>query len=183
MYAIRSYYVGLSGAGTGVGATNTITNTIEAGVTGDSSVDVDGAASISATDSASVNADVATASVAVSVGGNTASITLVAAVSVAENTINDTVQAHILDSTLSSGGALDIAATSDKNIDALGTSIAVAVTAGSGTFSMSGAVGVAQATNTIGGVVEAQIADADSGEAQQVSSGGPLTMLASYNFV
>jgi hypothetical protein len=51
--------VGLSGAGAGVGATNTITNTIEAGVIGDSSVDAGGAASISATDSASIDANVA----------------------------------------------------------------------------------------------------------------------------
>jgi hypothetical protein len=119
----------LSGAGTGAGATNNISNRIEAGAIEDSSVDASGAASIAALDSASVQANVVTASVNVSVGGDIA-ISLAAAVSVATNSIDNQVQAHLLDSALDSGDGLDIQAMSDKNIEALGTSLAVSVSAG-----------------------------------------------------
>ena len=54
----------------------------------------------------------------------------------------------------------------------------MAVTAGSGTVSISGAFGAAIATNTIGGTVEALIAGADATELQSVSAGGPITLLA-----
>jgi hypothetical protein len=104
----------LSGAGAGVGATNTITNAIEAGVIEGSSVLAGGAASISAADSASIDASVATASVSVSAGSSNVTLSLAAAVSVATNTIDNDVQAHVLDSSLHAGGALDITATSDK---------------------------------------------------------------------
>ena len=153
---------GLSGAGAGVGATNTITNTIEAGVIEDSSVIAGGAASISATDSASVTADVASASVAVIRGQFQRHAQRCGRGLGGGQQIDNVVQAHVLDSSLDAGGALDITATSDKNIDALGLSAAVAVSASSGNFTFSGAFGVAVATNKIGGTVEAVIADADA---------------------
>ncbi|MGD8330260.1 MAG: hypothetical protein PVJ49_12560, partial [Acidobacteriota bacterium] len=168
----------LSGAGAGVGATNTITNTIEAGVIGGSFVDAGGAASISATDSASVISDVATAAVAVAAGSSSVTLSLVAAVSVATNTIDNTVQAHVLDSSLHAVGALDITATSNKDIDALGLAIAVSVSASSGNFNISGAFGAAIATNTIGGQVEAQIAGANATPLPSVQAGGPITLFA-----
>ncbi|MFC1896755.1 hypothetical protein ACFL0Q_08895, partial [Thermodesulfobacteriota bacterium] len=132
----------------------------------------------SATDSAAVSATVFTAAIGVTAGSSNVNITLVAAVSVATNMIDNDVQAHVLDSTLITGGALDITATSVKDIDALGISVAGSVTAGSGTFSLSGAVGVAQATNTIGGTVHALIQDADQAELPSVKTGALLTMMA-----
>ena len=55
---VGSGSVTLTGAGTGANATNTITNTVESGVIGGSSVDVDGAGTITATDTALVKSTV-----------------------------------------------------------------------------------------------------------------------------
>ncbi|HSH15040.1 MAG TPA: hypothetical protein VLD18_03330, partial [Verrucomicrobiae bacterium] len=174
--------VGFSGAGTGVGATNTIANTIEAGVIGGSSVDTGGAAAISATDSASVISDVASAAVSVAAGSSNITVSLTAAVAVAINNIGNDVQAHLLNSTLDAGGTLDLTATSDKNIDSLGLAAAISVSASSGNFTFSGAVGAAIADNFIGGTVEAVIQDADTEILDplesSVSAVGPITLLA-----
>ena len=88
-------------------------------------------------------------------GSSSVSLSLAAAVSVATNTIDNDVRAHVLDSSLDAGGALDIKATSDKSIEAIGIAAAVSVTASSGTVAISGAFGAAIATNTIGGTVQA----------------------------
>ena len=140
-------------------------------------MDAGGPASITATDSASVAAEVVTAAVSVAAGGSTASISLTASVSVAENTIDNDVRAHVLDSSLDTGGALEVSALSNKDIDALGVSLAVDVSIGSGSLTLSGAVAVSQATNSISGVVEAVIEDANVADSQSVAAGGPITML------
>ncbi|WP_370312902.1 LEPR-XLL domain-containing protein [Sagittula sp.] len=154
--------VSLSGAGAGANADNSISNTVEAGVLGASDAIVDGALDITATDAASVTATVVTAAISADLGGSgSANITLSAAVSLADNSISNTVAAHVVSSGIDAGGAVTIKADSTKAIDAVQVAAAVAVSIGSGTVSFAGAFGVAQAQNTIGGSTTAGIFGAD----------------------
>ena len=69
---------------------NVITNTIVAGVTGGSSVDAGGAVSITAVDDATISSDVVAASASIAAGD--IAVSLAIAVSVANNTIDNSVR-------------------------------------------------------------------------------------------
>ena len=150
--------VSLSGAGAGANAVNAISNTIEAGVIEGSEATVDGDLEIFASDAATISATVITAAIAAGLGGSgAASITLSAAVSLASNTIENMVSAHVVNSTIDVDGSVDIQAESAKTIEALQLAVSVSVDVSSGSLSLAGAFGVAVTENVIGGSTTAGI--------------------------
>ncbi|MEO0465166.1 MAG: LEPR-XLL domain-containing protein, partial [Pseudomonadota bacterium] len=170
--------INFAGAGAGADAVNTIANTTEAGLLNGAAGTANAGSDITATDNAAVTATVISAAAAITAGSNQLAVSLAVAVALAKNDIDNTVSAKVDDSRLDAGGAVAITALSQKDIDAVNVSASVAITAGSGALSLSGAIGVTQLVNEIGGSVTALISDADTGDVQGVFSGGGLTILA-----
>ncbi len=168
----------LSGAGTGAVVDNDISNQIVAGVTGGSSVDADGVVTITAEDNANISSEVIAAAASIGVGSGSVTVSLAVAVSVANNSISNSTRALIDDSSVSAGGSLTLTADAMANIDVTGIAAALSVAASSGTLAVGASVTVAVVTNTVDGVVEALISEADALDGQSVTAAGPITISA-----
>ena len=114
--------VGLSGSGGS--ATNTTNNTISAFVQNGSTVDASGKVQITAKDNATIDSTVGTAAISVAV------VAVSVGVSPNNSTIGDTVAAYVTGATVTTtGGDVDITATSNATIggEAVATSVAVGI--------------------------------------------------------
>ena len=155
-------FVGIAVSGAGSFSDNVITNTIEAGITGGSTVSSSAGQPISVR--AEDTSDIAsfTGAVAVAVGAAIFSAGVAIGVSVSANDVGNTVRARIDDSKVTSAAALTVEAHSTGNI----RSHALAATFAGGTLGGFG-VGAAVTENTIHSTTEARIVDADAASAQE----------------
>jgi len=145
--AISLFSGGFSGAG--AGATNIISNTIEAAIKDNSTVSTRNTLRVTATDNSAISSDVGAGSLAFgAVGGSIG-------VSVTDNTINNTVRAFVDGLVTVTNGNVQITAdsTATANSFAIATSIAASVFGG---FAGAGS----DAQTTIGGTVEAYLGTA-----------------------
>jgi len=112
-----SKYGSDSFAGAGSGSGNTVANTIEARITGESMVETTegGAITLSATDTSNINADAGGVAIAIGLGGGGTSIAVGA--SVAVNDICNMVRAAIEDSTATSSGSVGLTAETTSTIE------------------------------------------------------------------
>ena len=111
--------VSLAGAGAGAIAINTIANVVSASIMDNSFVNSNGI-TISAFDSATIDASADGSAVAIGTGGAGVGIGLALGLSVAKNTISDDVLAAVQGSTVFSSGSLSLIATSQNSIDVAG---------------------------------------------------------------
>jgi hypothetical protein len=126
----------LSGAGTG--SYNTIANTVDASILNGADVDALGNISLSATDSSTITSDSGAVAVALAFGSKNA-IAAAIGISIANNDINNQIQATITGSGTTvdaATGGVDLTATSTATIDALTIAGALAAAAGSGGISL-----------------------------------------------
>ena len=142
-------------AGAGAGAGNTIANTVQAYVSGKSTVSTvtSGMVKLSATDASKIKIDSGGVAVAAA-GGAGGGLAAAAGASVAVNKITNTIQAYADDSTITSAGAVQISATSTPTIDALSISGSVAASGGAG-GGISAAGSGSSSDNTIANKVDA----------------------------
>ncbi|MEL7303266.1 MAG: hypothetical protein AAGJ53_06195, partial [Pseudomonadota bacterium] len=147
-------------AGSGGSADNAIANTIEASIQGQATVAAAGDISLTARDISRITADVSGGSLGLSLGTEKG-LALSVGVSLADNTVNNSVLAFIDDADVgTSGGNLAIAAHSDVEIDATSVAVAVSVAIAQDLgVALSG--GGADATNTILGKTNAYIQDSE----------------------
>ena len=153
--------VGFGGAGSG--SINTISTTVEALISGSSSVTTNngGAVSLTAKGSSSIEA----IAVGVAFAGATASSPLGVQVSVgaaaAINTIVDSTLAIVEGSTVDSAGAVSLSASNDETIDAYTVGIAGALSTGSGVSLQFSGAGSGSA-NTVNDRTKALIEDSST---------------------
>jgi hypothetical protein len=165
--------VSVTGAGTGVIARNTMTNTIEASITNGSDVDAGGSVTLSATDTSAIDATLAAASIAAS-GSGDAAINFALAISIADNQFGTVVRSAIDGSDVTStGGSVFLTALSDGSVKALSTGAGIAL-GGSGAFSLSATAAGAIANTTMTNLTEAVI----SGDSTVTANGGAVTLSA-----
>ncbi|MBD2516808.1 DUF4347 domain-containing protein [Nostoc sp. FACHB-973] len=147
--------VGLGGsaggalAGAGVGSYNKIDNAIAASIRNSSNVTTtnNGTVKLTATDTSIINANAGGGSVAIS-SGSSGAASLAVGASIAENTINNGVNAYINNSTVTSAGKVELAATSNQTITASSVAVAVAISVPTSvTLSFAGAGSGASAKN------------------------------------
>lgn len=128
---------GLAGSGAGAGTGNTITNTGRARVRNGANVTAKGAVTVETTDSSAagekshIKADSGGVAIALQRGaeGKT-DVNLTFGISVAVNTVTNTLEATVDNATVSAGGAVSVRAVSEVDIDAL--TIAGALSGGTG---------------------------------------------------
>ena len=152
--------VSVAGAGSGAVAINTIANFVSASIKENSSVNSNGI-TLSALDSATIDANADGGSLALGTSGAGIGISVSLAASVAKNTISDQVLAAVDDSSVTSGSKLSLSATSQNSIESLVISIAVSIAFGGGDppISVAASGAGADATNSIQNVVAADVTD------------------------
>ena len=157
-------FVGISLAGAGSATTNIITNTVEAGIVGGSTVSSSNAKPVIV--DAQDTSDIGSFSGALAVGIGAAIFSGAAAVgvSVATADIGNTVRAKIDDSKVTSAAAVTVEASASGDIQSRAPAGAVA-----GGSLFGGAAGAAISVNTVHDIVEARIVDSDAGDSQSVS--------------
>ena len=137
--------VGLSLAGAGVQSSDGLANTVQAWVESSSNLTASGAVSVSAGDTATLDAEVDTASIAVGLTG------LAVGDSQASNTISDNVSAFVDGASITaSSGNISVTATSTPTITTSTTVLSVSASIG-------GAGAGADSTTTINGTTEASL--------------------------
>ncbi|WP_392533892.1 DUF4347 domain-containing protein [Nostoc sp. C117] len=148
---------GLTGSGAGSQTTNTISNTIEASIQDTANVTVTnpGNVKLTATDDSTIVADAGGVAIAISAGSGGAGSLAIGA-SLANNTIDNTVEAYVDNSTVTTAGNVELSATSTADVDVLALAGAGSVAAsGSGSVALAGA-GVGS-YNTIDNTIAASI--------------------------
>ena len=143
---------GLTGAG--ARATNIITATTTAGVTGNSRVSAFDQFTLDATDTSAISAEVAAISVSVTAG--TVSGGIAVALTLAQNTIGGATIATIDTASVTAGGnTFRVAALADATISAVG--VAAALSLGGGSIALNVAAAGASLINTTTNRVEASV--------------------------
>ena len=136
---------GLSIAAAGVQSTDSLANTVQAWVESSANLTASGAVSVSAGDTATLDAEVDTASISAGLVG------LAVGDSQASNTISDTVAAFVNDASVTaSGGNISVTASSTPTITTSTTVLSVSASIG-------GAGAGASSTTTINGTTEASL--------------------------
>ncbi len=150
--------VALAGGGAGVAAglsgvfnNNDDDVAIAASITG-GTISATSGVNVSATDDSAITATAAAASVAVAFGATGAALAV--GISLAWNTVSDTVDASVLDASIS-GGALSVSALKDADINAISTAASIA--AGFGTVGVAVAGAGAFAENIITSDTQASV--------------------------
>ena len=169
----------ISLSGVGAHAFNTITNDVEASLTGGSQVETAGDVNVTASDDSTITANVVAASITVNVGenasGNVAIDAALATNKIGLDSDRNTVRAFIQNSTVTAAGAIDVSATSTPRISGLTVGIGLSISATSGvSFAVNGFG--AQTTNSVRQTIEAAMLGTSD-----VSSigGGAITVAAS----
>ena len=143
---------GLALAGAGSGSGNTVDNTVEAMIRNNSTVDVGGAVTLSATDNSYINTVAGAAALSLSFGSKSKAAAV--GVSVAVNDVDNIVRTDIHSSSITSGGKVTLTSDSKPTIKALTVGGAVSASGGGGTGGSLAGAGAAS-INNIGGSVEA----------------------------
>src|SRR5262249_43597413 len=166
--------VGMAFAGAGAASINTISNTTEARLTGGSvvSAGVGHFLQVKAEDDARIKADAGALSVGIS-GGAALRGTGTLGASIAVNTITDTARATIDGATASSGGGVDVRASSGAHV--FTGSVGAALGAAIGTIGVALAGAGSLAVNTVSDTVEASI---QHGSRVSSANGGAVTVSA-----
>jgi Ca2+-binding RTX toxin-like protein len=146
---------GVSFAGTASGSGNVIRSTVEAVITTGSTVTTSGSVRLSTKDDSSITADAGGVSIALA-GGQGGGTSVSAGISVAINDIRNTISAIIEDSTVISGGNVELFATSDNEIRALTIAGSLAGSGGEGGGLSFAGAGTGSG-NTIKNIIEATI--------------------------
>ncbi|HPM80080.1 MAG TPA: hypothetical protein PLF81_05245, partial [Candidatus Anammoximicrobium sp.] len=151
----------ISLSGVGAQAFNTITNDVEASVTGSSDVTATANVNITAGDDPTINANVVGVTFTLNIGGGTVTGNLAIDAVLATNKIGidsdrNTVRAFVQDSTVTAGGSLTIAATSQPDITGLTVGVGASVSLGNKVSLAASGFG-AQTTNIVRDDVEAAI--------------------------
>jgi hypothetical protein len=159
---------GLAGSGAGAGSGNTITSTVKADVSGAASITTtgpNGSLRVTADNEATVRSLAGTLAVSVALGSTGVGASI--GVSVADNTISNTVQAHLdgVRATLSGGVKVTAKDASTIQTVVVGGTLAVAT-------AVSVAVGVTEAASRITGATEAWV------NASNVSAGRDIEVAA-----
>nr|WP_293778378.1 DUF4347 domain-containing protein [uncultured Oxalicibacterium sp.] len=164
-------------AGAGGEATTTISNIVEAYISGSSDVKTvtSGNISLTATDTANVTAD--TIAAAVSIAGGLSAGTFSVGAAVAQNTVTNRVRAYSDASTLTSAGSLSLTASSTPTISAKSIAASVAVAAAPTGVAFSGAG--AQSKNTVNNTIATFIAGASSSAKSTTKAAGDISLSAS----
>ncbi len=167
---------GLGFTGAGAVSVNTIGNTAESEIGGDSEVtSLSGGVSVTAMDSSSIKAIAGALAFGLTLGDGGVGIAIGAGVAV--NTVNDTASALIDDSSVGSASAVDVSGSSSATILALSFGVAGAATGGSAAgVSFAGAG--SGSGNTITDTVSAEIEDesgvsADNGDVDVAATDSP----------
>ena len=181
---------GAGGAGAGSGAVsfNTIQDTIESYIENGSTVVASGtetdAVDVSAEDTSTTNSSCGAGSLAVSAGS--AALSLAAGASDATNSITNTIEAFIGDSSgsadttqVTSSGGVSVSATSVATINAV--SVAVAASVAVSEASVAVAASGAASTNTITNTITAAIQNGVMVDAKGTSSGDGVDVTAKDN--
>ena len=150
---------GLAFAGAGAGSGNTIDNTVEAAILSGSQATTTGTGKVAltATDTSKITADAGGVAVGFASGGKKGGTSVSIGISVAINEIGNEIYALVDDSTVFSGGNVELTATSTPTIDALTIGGAVAAGASSKDKAFSFAGAGAGSGNTIKNTTEAAI--------------------------
>ena len=151
----------LSVAGAGMYANNTISNLVEASITGNATVTAkNGKVDLSASDKSDIKADGGAVALALGAGLGGAAI-VAAGGAISNNTIdeNNKVRAYIDNADVDAGTDIEIDAMFDANIDAVALAGGFAVSIAGGAAAAAAGVGVSS-TNTINGTTEAYITQA-----------------------
>jgi Ca2+-binding RTX toxin-like protein len=161
--AISGGTVGVGLSGSGADAENKISTLVKAFIEKETNYSgptpiVADSVTLTALDISDIKADVGAGSLAASFAG-TAAVSLSIGVALAENAINNVVQAYITnaDSVTATDGAVTLQAIESATVDALSIAASLAASFGSVGVALSGAG--AEATNTIGNSVNAVITD------------------------
>ncbi|MCO6455093.1 MAG: choice-of-anchor D domain-containing protein [Pirellulaceae bacterium] len=162
-----------AGTGAGASATNLVMSDVVAAIQNTAQASAAGDAIVSATDTSSITNNAVAGSLAIS-GSAGFSGSLGISAALATNTIQNTVQAHVDNATLTttSGGDVTISATSTPSIDALAVAASVSVSVSLAAAAVSG-VG-ASSDNTVANTVEAAVTSGG-----QVTADGSLAISAS----
>ncbi len=144
--AVAISYIGIAAAVGVLTATNNLTNTVAAYVSGSMPVQA-GAVTLSAGDQAAIQAY----SLSLALAGGVFGIAV--GVGVGNNTINDNVSAYVQSSTIVATGAINVTATSNQAITTTSTVAAISAAAGA-------AVAVFSSTTTIEGTTQAYLNNA-----------------------
>ncbi|MBD2412394.1 hypothetical protein FACHB389_10860 [Nostoc calcicola FACHB-389] len=131
---------GLSGSGAGSQTTNTISNNIEASIQDTANVTVTnpGNVTLTATDDSTIVADAGGVAIAVGIGSG-GGISLAVGASLANNTIDNTIEAYVDNSTVTTPGNVELSATSTADVDVLALAGAGAVGVGGTGVALAGA--------------------------------------------
>jgi hypothetical protein len=163
-------------SGSIAGSVNIVTNTIETGITGGTSVKSSAGLSLSATDKTGIIANAAGGSL--SVGAGKTGLAMAVGGSFAINSIGNTVRSYVDSSTLDTNGAISIISTSDSSIWGLAVGAAVGVGVGSaGGTGASLSIGVSVSHNSIGNITESYIKNSSS----VLTGGNDITISAVDN--
>jgi hypothetical protein len=182
-FAISNTSAGISAAGAGDGAvaTNSISNVVSASIQDKSDLNQtgNGGMTISALDSATIDASADGGALSIGTADVGAGIGLAIGASVAVNTISDQVQADVDNSSVSSAGNLSFTATTQNSIESVVISLSFALAAaGSGSAPIPIGVAVsgagAGANNTISDTVSADVTNGAS-----VTAAGNVQIVAS----
>jgi hypothetical protein len=172
-------------AGAGAGSKNVIGNTVEAAVTGGSSVTTQngGSVEVAATDDAGIDAEATAIAVSAASSDSFAAAVSLSA-TYAENDVTDQVEALVDSATIASAGDLDVLVTSACVIVATITAVSAALALAAPEEGLAIAIAAAgsSATNTVGGKTTASIQGAGSATAAgniQVSADNTQTKLSS----
>ncbi|MCF2147132.1 DUF4347 domain-containing protein [Desmonostoc muscorum LEGE 12446] len=142
-------------AGAGAGSGNTIRNKTKAEIRNKANVKASGNVTLSAKDESKIRADAGGVAIAIAVGQQLSGATTIGA-SLAKNDIQNAVTANIDDAIVNStGGGLDLSATSQAKIEALTLAGSISAAFGQTTLSASGAG--TSSDNTINNTIEASI--------------------------
>ena len=175
-------------AGSGAVSFNTIQDTIESYIENDSTVVASGtetdAVDVSAEDTSTTNSSCGAGSLAVSAGS--AALSLAAGASDATNSITNTIEAFIGDSSgsadttrVTSSGGVSVSATSVATINAV--SVAVAASVAASEASVAAAASGAASTNTITNTITAAIQNGVMVDANGTSPGDGVDVTAKDN--
>ncbi|MBM4068701.1 MAG: hypothetical protein FJ271_07120 [Planctomycetes bacterium] len=168
---------GIAVAGAGAGSGNTINNTMNALISGGSSVTNNGSAfavEVVASDDTHITADGGGVTLGLTTSGGT-DVTIGAAAAI--NSVTNNITASINASTVDSAGAVDVEATSTERIFALAIGFAGAISAGDGGgLALTGAG--SGSGNTMNNSVEASIVNSNGSHAVTTGNSSAVTVQA-----
>ena len=163
--------VGVGVGAAGAGSANTITNVVEAMIEGGTVVVAqDGDVTLTATDAPSITANGGGLGVSGGIA-STAGVAVSLGVAFASNTMQDTVEATIADSSVTASGQVSLSASENAAIFTITIGGAIAV-GGASTGGGGGAVAGADSYNSISNLVQASISGAPGDQSNSVTSSG-----------